>query len=830
MSRMRLRFGALLLLSLAVAAAVGFVSGAFGLAGAIRAAVYDETARRAAHVAAHATGALTDADVAAIRALPGVDVVQPRGLGAAGLARPDGTGIRLPGRPQLLAFAAAGDARVTEHDLAAGALPRRPGEALVHRDVADRAGWQPGAPISVLDGRGRGHPFVVAGIVTGDPDQGVVGLLPADHRRIVGAEAGWTAIDVVAPGVAAAEVQQRVAGLLGARATVISGAAWAEQLAAERLGGGLTGLLLGLRLFAWLAVAVAVVVSHNTFTVVVAQRQRELALLRCVGAGRRQVFAAVVAESLFVGALAAALGYLAGIGLTAGGWAALRALDVPVPGSGGVSPTLGAALTAGLVGVGVTVLSAVLPAWAATKVAPVRALAAQAELVEDRRVGRLRVGGGLLLLALGLGGAGLSAARQDPSLGLGAGCVVMLALLALGPVVVGPAMRAVGWPARFAGPVGRLARTGGARNPRRAAAATNALTLGIGLVSVLLVGAASMQVTGAATVAGNHPVDYVVTDWSGGALPAGLAQRLAGAPALADAVPVARGEARRLSVAGGEPASIPVSGVDPGAVRRRLPADTVRAGALADLRPGTVVLTTGAADMIGKPEPGAEITIDGGRSTAVLRVAAVVDGGFESPFGAVLVTPADLARLFGSVPTSRVLLWAAPGTPAATSRQAVDDAVGAFPDLAVADSAAARAEITGTIDRLLLGGGLLTGMAIVVALIGIAVTLTLSVLERLGEFAVLRALGFTRTQLYGTLAMEGVIMSMTAAVLGAVLGVLLGIAGTLTLLGGYNDLHVVVPVGRIGVLILAAALAGLLAALLPARLAARAAPAAALAG
>ncbi|GAA3396416.1 FtsX-like permease family protein [Cryptosporangium minutisporangium] len=832
LSRVRHQFGSLLLLSLAVAAAVAFLASAFTLGDAIRAAVYRETAAQAAHVAAHVTpieALLTDADVRTLGELPGVEAVQPRmEFATVTLVRTDGRVVRLPGVPTLTAFVAPVIPDLTDHELLRGRFPAAPGELVVGQDVAEAQDWQPGARVTVLDTARGEHPFTITGVVEPNNDEGGVGLLPADYAAMLQTSdsRGWTALDV-----AGSVTPDAVGTALGGRASVISGAEYADELASNVLGGSITDIIRGLKLFSWVAVAVALAVAYNSFGIVLAQRRREVALVRCVGAGRGQVFRAVIVEAVLVGVLAAVLGYVAGQGLAMLAALGLGMVAGQAPDGLSVEFSAAAAVVALLVGVVVSVLAAVLPARAATRVAPVRALTDQGELVEDRRVGWLRAGVGTLLLAAGGGLAWYAAVEHDPWPGIGGGFLVMLALLALGPVVVGPLVRIVGWPGRLAGAAGHLAAANGARHPRRTAAVTNALTIGIGLVTVLLVGAASLQRTATEQLTGGYHADFRLSSVAPAAdgseyapLPSGLADRLGRAPELADPVPIRERTVDRIVAPRGT-LGVGIAAVDPDQLRAHLSQKFAVSGELEDFGTGSVVLTTAAAEELGDVRAGETVRVDG----ASLRVAAVVSGGFESPFGAMTVSTADFARLYGPGDPTGFLLWSQSGVDAAAARSAIDATVATLPDVDVDDIARGRAEITSTIDQLLAAGGLLVGMAILVAILGVMITLTLSVLERRREIAVLRALGLTRRQLYATLTLEGAIMALLAAVIGSVLGIALGIAGSYAAFGVDEDFLIAVPAGRILLVLVGAALVGVAAALPPARRASKTAPVAALA-
>jgi putative ABC transport system permease protein len=861
---LRARFARMALIALAIALGVGFVSGTFSLTDAMRTTLYESAADKAKHVAAHAeftpdqsgeqpgdqsgnqsgdqSGGqaagpaaagrygFTGRDLAAVAKVPGVAAVQPRELGMVQVLGPDGTAARNLGRADLVAFVAPVHPALNQTPLVAGRLPARRGELLLNAGIAARQHWQPGDAVQVRDARGKAHRFRLAGTVKGNADAEAVGLLPADFRASGDLESGWTTLDVIAaPGATSQEVATGVAAALGKRAEVITGAEYADRLADDAVQG-LEAFTLGLLLFAGIALMVAAIVIYNTFTILLAQRQRELALLRCVGAARGQVFRGVMLESAVLGLLASVFGYVVGYGLAAGAFAAMRAFGLPLGEGLPVTASGTAAVAALLVGVAVTMLSALLPARGATRVAPVTALTSQPELVESRRVGRLRVLLGGLLMVGGAGVAALAAAAQQAVPGFGGGVLMLLGLLVLGPVLVTPVGRGVGWlPARLFGAPGMLAAATGARNPRRMAAATNALTLGVGLVCVFLVGAESTKASANAELQAAFPVDFVVSAESGKFLPAGLHGKLAALPQLGETAPVRSGRAK-ITMPGSEvtSAELDLAGVAPTVLTGHVPAGSLAAGDLNGFRSGTAVLSTQAAEMFGTPPVGSTMTVTGPKGRLTVRVVALVRGQFDGAAGGVILTEADHARVFGKLAPERVLAWTKSGVTAQDARAAVAGVTDRFPEVSVNDIAAEKAEIGRMIDGLLGVVAVLMALSIIIAVIGIGITLTLSVVERTRESGMLRALGLTRGQLYSTLLLEAVIMAVIAAVLGIVLGVGLGIAGTYSLLE-HDGLKIAVPVGRIGLVVLGAAVAGVLAALLPARRSARVSPVAALA-
>jgi ABC-type lipoprotein release transport system permease subunit len=526
LSGLRARRTRLLLTALAVALGVAFVTGTLILTDTMTASVYADAARDAKPVSARATGRFTDADLARVAALPGVRAAAGEAYAEAPLLDADGHLVTPLGATAASLRPLPADPALAALPLAAGALPG-PGEALIDAGTASDEGWTPGATLSVVVANSDEPQRVrISGLVEGG---GFFTLyLPPDDFRAATGVTTWGAIRVAATdGTAQREVADAVAGALPG-ADVLTGAAYADELVSDNVGNVAT-MRAGLLGFAVVALVVAAMVIHNTFAILVAQRERELALLRLAGALRGQLFRLVLAEAAFVGVLASAAGFGFGalVGrLGTGALASLGADQMSVP----LEITPLTALLGGLTGVGVTVLAAIAPARSATRLAPIAALRrphAPVEAAASRR--RVLIGTLLALVAVAMvaGGARLNAVV----LAVGGTLPAVLALMALGPVLVVPAWRVAVRPAVLIfGTGGRLAARSGERQPRRAAATALALTVGITVVTAFLVGAQSLAASATAELHRQFPTDFAVGAPAGQVLPADLPDRLAALP------------------------------------------------------------------------------------------------------------------------------------------------------------------------------------------------------------------------------------------------------------------------------------------------------------
>jgi len=922
--------GRLLLAGVAVAMGTGFVAAVL-----LTSALFTRTT--SASVAAPYAGAdvvvrsngepLTDAEVADAAGAPSVAAVDGRvesGVQLVGASGTEYTGLR--NTAAAPALAAADRAR-----LAAGELPSASGQVALSGVTAERLGVGLGGSLSV-----RTYPVTTTTTADGatsppepvDVPVTVVGLLSDDagalfdssgsalattadalawtsgqhlYVDVPGAPAsGYSTVLVVgAPGAAPEEVRDAVADRLRATGRQTQTGHWApsqgwtgdappvdvlttqqvvDSAVDSALGGTriLTSVVLA---FAAVALFVATTVITNTFSVLVAQRTHQLALLRCVGATKRQVRRSVLAEAAALGVVASVVGVAVGAGLSAVAAAVLAhyAPGVPIP--AGVVLTPAAVLAPLVVGTGATVVAALAPARAATRVSPLAALRPAAAPDLRTRTSRVRLasslvlllGGGALLvggvvLATGVLAPGDTTAGTDGDLAtLGIAAAVLGGMASFSGVLLGAVFlvpRAVALVgrlvARGGGAPARLAALNAVRNPRRTASTTGALLIGTTLVALMVVGAATTSRTLAAALDRQFPVDVQVTSVGGPDGPEPLApevaQAAASVPGVAASVPVT-GTALTAN-RGTTPDPRTQTWLDTAAATREQLASVLPDPSWVEpLAPGTVVLPRELAFSLGISD-GDEVVAypattqvqydDEGVPTGwagaapqghVLRAAVTDLGGYQA-----LVLPEDLTAADPSATASG--LWshlaadADPVEVAGEVQSAVSDASGTDTSTSpvnVSGAAAERASFQRVIDTMLLVVVGLLAVAVVIALVGVANTLSLSVIERTRENAVLRALGLTRGQLRRMLALEGALVAGVGGLLGVVLGSLYGWAGAASLLGGAAAAGGAaiwtpeLPWGRLALLLAVAVAAGLLASVLPARRAVRTPPVAALA-
>jgi putative ABC transport system permease protein len=818
----------LLLTVTAVTVGVAFVSGTFVLSDTMGKA-FDELyagLTKGTDVSVRAASAyqdintqgqqrpLDEALVGQVRAVPGVAVAEGGVTGFALVLDSHGEPVQPGGAPTLGSSMTTDERLAGDFSLRAGVVPSGPHEVALDALTARKAGYDVGDTARIVFQDGPAS-FTVTGIVGfGDTDSLAGATLAAFDLRTAQDRLDKVGkvdqVDVVGDGtVSPAELRDRIAQRLPDGVEALTGEQVADE-SSDAIRDGLAIFTKILLVFAAVSLLVGSFVIWNTFNVLVAQRRRETALLRAVGATRRQVLGGIVFEALVIGLVSAGLGLLAGIGLAAGIRGLLAAIGIEVPTtSPAVEPrTVVASLVVGVV---VTLVAAVVPALAATRVGPVEALR-EAQAVSTG-IGRRRIVTGTALLGLGLVGMVLCIIRGNQAALTAVSTLVAFA----GMVVCGPLL-ARGM-ARLAdrGPRGggwRLAARNIARTPQRAAATALALTIGLTVVSAVAVTAASTKASVADLVSDGNRSDLILQ-------PPG--QGVGFSPAVADLVrerdDVATVVEMRYSGVRVEGDSSFVAGLDTDGITDV--ADLgVRDGDLADFGSGTMLLGTKQADALGV-RAGDEVTVtfpETGEQT--FRVAATFERDSIIGTGYV-VSLADYSANVTSALDVAVLVRAVDDADESAVEAGITEALADdYPNVDVKNPDELTDQAQAGVDKML---GLVTALlllAVVVAILGIVNTLVLSVVERTRELGLMRAVGATRRQVRSVVRRESVLMSLLGALTGIALGTVAGVALSRAMVdSGVSTVSV--PVPTLVVYVLVAALVGVLAAIGPARRASR---------
>jgi putative ABC transport system permease protein len=753
-----------------------------------------------------------------VRAVDGVRVAEGNVTGYAQFVGKDGKPVTTGGAPTLGVSFAADTPFTAGSEIRAGRLPSGPGEVAMDARTAEDAGFRVGDRVKVLF-QGPARTFTIVGIVGFGQADNLGGATLAGFdlptaQRVLNREGEFDEIDVAAePGVTPEQLRDRIRAALPATYEVLTG----EELAADQAAtiNDTIGQFLGTALlaFAFVALLVGGFLIFNTFSIIVAQRTRELALLRCLGASRRQVLGSVLLESVLVAIVASLVGLGLGVLIALG----LRALlsgflgaDLPSTGTRLLPRTVIVALLVGLV---VTVLSALLPARKATRVPPVAALQPET-VVAPTGFRRRRVVIGVLITAVGVALllAGLFRSEGNRLVNVASGAVVVFFGVAiLSPLVARPLAQAIGWPfARAFRLPGNLARQNAMRNPRRTASTAAALMIGLALVAFVSIFAASIKSSTAKTLEESVSADYILSTDNFQPFSTEVAKRLAEQPQL-EAVAAARFGIWKLNGATKQ-----LQAVDPVAYGKVVRTE-VTSGSLDAMAGGGLAVKDTVAEANGWTV-GETVAMEFPRGVQQVPVRAIYKD--NSLNGDYLLSLRNYERGYTDQLDSQVLVKAAPGVDPATSRAAIDRVVADFPNVTVRDQAEFRAETTRQINQIINLFYSLLGLAILIALFGIVNTLALSIFERVRELGLLRAVGATRRQLRSMIRWEAVIIAILGAVLGLAVGVFFGWTVVRASRGiGITDFTL--PISELVLFVVAAGLAGVLAAILPGRRAAR---------
>ncbi|AUH44479.1 ABC transporter permease [Streptomyces sp. CMB-StM0423] len=722
-------------------------------------------------------------------------------------------------------------------ELSDGREPGGAGEALLDKDTADRKNIEIGDTLNVLAQPGRFEVEVVgiAKFTTTNPGATVVYLDTAAAQRQLldnpqrgdGEAAGpplATSVSVdAAPGVSDAALKKRVKAALDGNYAVQTADEQAKS-AAEELGTFLDIIKYVMLGFAGIAVLVGIFLIVNTFSMLIAQRTRELGLMRALGADRRQVRRSVLTEALLLGLAGSTLGLLSGIGLAVGLIETMGLLGMNLDAAemvvSWVTPVFAYA-----VGVGVTFVAAYLPARRAARVSPMAALA-DLEIAEVGRPMRVRAALGSVLGAAGALSFYLCATAdrtRDSAVWLVGGVVLtMLAVVAAGPLLVRPVIRVVGgWFPRIFGSVGALSQRNALRNPRRTGATAVALMVGLALVGGMSVAAASMTKSFDEEIDRTLGADFLVQSDSFGPFPREVTERVEEADGVGLVVRQ-RFAPLRVTLPDGEKTS-----TSAGAFDKEL--DQVSrleyaAGSTGDaLAPGHVGLQRQFARDHGI-RMGSTLRVEfPNRKKADLTVGALTkqetSGGFGAA-GGFFLGMETLEKYLPGGQEAVVFVNAASGTDVDKLRASLESGLEAFPQVKVRDQADFKELIREQIIVLLYLVFALLGLAIVIAVLGVVNTLALSVVERTREIGMLRAIGLSRRQTRRMIRLESVVIAVFGALLGLVLGLAWG-AGVHEVLALEGMRAFAIDWTVQLAVVIGSVLVGLLAALLPALRASR---------
>lgn len=753
-----------------------------------------------------------------LRDVDGVRAVEPTTQGPVTLVGADGEAVSSGGAPSLgYGFVIGDEAVSTNGRIGDGRAPERDGEIVLNDTAAESAGLGVGNTTTVVPASGEPLDVEVVGLFEqeGGGVGGFIGIGFTPEQAVALFTDGTNASDLLVAaddGVDEQVLRDRVAAALPDGLQARTGEELREE-SRTQFQTALTFINSFLTAFGLIALLVGSFIIANTFSMVVAQRAREMALLRAVGAGRGQVTRSVVVEAFVVGVAGSAVGLAAGFGLAKVLTVVLSAVGSGIPVSGQSLTPSSVAVTM-VVGVTITVLAALVPARRAGAVAPVEAMRGEFASPSGRHGVRVTVG----LLALAVGAfatwVGVATASQiwlgAGFLGVGTAVVVMSPLVA--PVVfrvIAPVL------ARPFGSIGRMAHGNAARNPRRTAATALALALGLTLVTVFSIVGASAKASLERLASAGATWDYVLSGPSGGPDGGAVPRGAVGDVAAVDGVEEAVALTLVPAVADGEPSFgfAATRGLD-----RALELDLV--DGTQSLAPGTVLLNR--EDAAGRGVGDTFTVAVPGRAELDLTVAGVYESDLLSGWlvdqsTADELIPAQQQQVF------QVFVVADDGADLGALRSDLEDVLQPYVTVTVSDVGEFTDSLSSQVDILLgILYGLLT-LAVVISILGIVNTLGLSVVERRREIGMLRAVGMQRMQVRTAIYVESVLISVYGAVLGLVVGLVFGYLFARSLAEDGLDITVI-PWGQALAFLVVAGVVGVLAALWPGHRAARTRP------
>jgi putative ABC transport system permease protein len=699
-------------------------------------------------------------------------------------------------------------------ELREGTGPTEPGQVALSANLAETAGFGVGDQVQVLTLQ-PAKTFTVSGIFgyAGDRDtlageMTTAFTMPVAQELMLGKLGEYTSVDLKSdPGVSDEELQKRVQAVVGPEYDVRTNKE-ATEVADDDIQSVVSILKTGLTIFALIALIVAIFLIFNTFSILVAQRTRELALYRSFGASKQQVVRSVLAESALLGLVAAIGGLIVGCGIGWLGKTGLEALsktDLPVSGIV-VKPYV--IIVTLLVGVLVTVVSALVPALRAARVPPIAAMRDAA--VPDKPLRRLTTAG-LVVLLIGVAFLILRLTKvwKDPLwLVLGGGALlVFIGVVMLAPVVSRPVTRALG--ALFGGSVpARLGTRNTGRNPRRTALTAAALMIGVTLATAGGVFASSAKAGLTDVFTSDMKAQLIVqTDFSAGptaGFDPAMQQQIRAIPGVAAAVALKSDMAK----VGDKTAQV-ISG-DP-LVSAEIFTLKAASGDIRPLAADEVILDDGTAKRL-NATAGSTVDITTARGASQTeKVIAVLEP--SSAWPGPMLSEADSAG-FTSPNAQAAYVQVASDDQVESVRTSLETLFKDNKEVTVVDQSQLLGTVTSFLDILLWILNIMLGLAILVALLGVINTLLLSVYERTREIGMIRAIGLSRGSTARMITVESILISVFGALLGVIVGVGLGVAAV-KIFGG-DFLKLTIPWVYLIVILILAIVAGVLAAILPA--------------
>ncbi len=813
----------LVLISLAIILGVGFVGGAFVLADTINKAFDDLFAKVDAGIAVQVQGiaSVSSAERQPVPAgvlpkIQAVDGVASAAGSAGGNATVIGNNGKAVGRtgPPTLGFGWINDRKLSSLTLISGRAPTGPDDVVIDTNTVSTAKLTLGQTVRIITTSGSGE-YRLVGVVRFGSTNNLLGATLSGFamptaQRIFGLEGVYTGIGVTGKeGVTDEVLAHRVQAILPPGYEAITGSR-AEQQATDQFNSIIGILRDVLLVFAGISLFVGAFIIFNSFSITIAQRTRQVGLLRAVGASSGSIVREVVLEALIIGVVASAIGVGFGVVVAILLERLFDLFGASLP-KAPIQVQARTVIIAMAVGIAVTLIAALRPAIRASRIPPIAALG-EVSSTGAYSVRRLVVSIAVTGLGVALVLVGLFSGAGNPYVLLGLGALLLfIGAALLTAQITRPLARVIGAPFVFIGRVpARLGRENAMRNPTRTAQTATALTIGVALVAAATIFASSLYASFAGQLDARFKAQVAVqannqqpfTPAAGGAI--------AGVPDIAAVSPLREGQFRDghrdvQNVGGISPATFTAL-YDPG----------LKAGSFADLaQPGTIAVQKGYATSnhltIGSTMP----AFFAKTGTQPLRVAAIFS---DSTLGQFFISLNDYERNFSTQADTIILARGTPGVTPQQAKQSVAAALAAYPNLNVLTKSEYENQVNSQINQLLYLVYTLLGLAVIIAIFGIVNTLALSIFERTREIGLLRAVGLSRRSTRAMIRWEAIIVALIGGVVGLVLGAFIGIV----IVERVTAIKVLsVPWSSLIIFLALAGVAGVIASILPARRAAR---------
>ncbi|MFE0131754.1 ABC transporter permease [Streptomyces sp. NPDC059037] len=752
---------------------------------------------------------LTDSLLAKTKELPGAESAIGGVYGFTALADKDGKLVGGEWGTTGANYYPDKDGKDPRYDFTEGAAPKSAGDVALDSRTAGRTGYKVGDTVRYST-EGPVREAKISGVFDTDDGSVVAGgsLMVFDNATALKAlnKTEYDEIDVkAAAGTSETALKSSVEKILPKDTDAVTGTELSDQQESmiEEQTSSMSQVLL---IFAGIALFVGIFIIANTFTMLVAQRTKELALMRAVGASRRQVTRSVLIEAFLVGLVAAVAGFGLGIGVSTGLEALMNSGGASLPqGPLVIAPTT--VVVALVIGVVVTMLAAWLPGRRAARIPPVAAMNSvhatptTRGLVVRNTLGSLVVALGTVMLFM-----------DDNYVMAGGAGVILVGVIVLTPLLSRPVIAASAPLLKPFGVAGKLSRLNSVRNPRRTASTASALMIGLTLITAMTVVATSMSSAINKMAVDSLKADYSVSMANFQPLTPEVREKLDKLPDVEASSPL------RAAYGEADGSYTSISGVDPKTIGKLVGLDFTSGSMDAFKGESTLVDSDTAKDKGIKAGDTIPVKFDEDSKTVRLKVAGVYEANemLNGLFAPTSVVDPHLDKI-----VDKQVLLKMKGGASDSAEDSIVKALGDNPAITIQDKQAISNAIGGAINMVLNMLYGLLAMAILIAVLGVINTLAMSVFERKHEIGMLRAIGLDRAKVKQMVRLESVVISLFGAVLGIGLGLFMGWAAGGSIAETVKTYSMEIPFGRIAIFLVIAAVVGVLAAVWPARSAAR---------